>query len=124
MNIVLFTLGILFGASGATLMKMGAQSVESADIITNFDKLAYFTKLLTNPSVFGGLILYFFSALLWLLLLTKLDVSYVQPILALTYVVTPIFAIVFLGESVSLMRWVGIGIIISGVVLVALSQTK
>jgi drug/metabolite transporter (DMT)-like permease len=68
------------------------------------------------------MVLYFLSAVIWSYLLTKLDISFVQPILALTYVATPVLAIIFLGEQVPLMRWVGISIIILGVFVVARSS--
>ena len=67
----------------------------------------------------GGMALYFLSAASWLFLLTKLDISFVQPILALTYVVTPILAVFFLGESVPPLRWVGIAVVVVGVYLIA-----
>jgi drug/metabolite transporter (DMT)-like permease len=59
------------------------------------------------------------SAVIWSYLLTKLDISFVQPILALTYVITPLLAIFFLREHVPALRWVGICIIILGVYIVA-----
>lgn len=119
MNIVLFIVGIGFGAVGALLMKVGASSLGALQLGNLSDLLFFFGKFLTNFIIMAGMALYFLSAAAWLFLLTRLDISYVQPILALTYVVTPILAIIFLSESIPPMRWLGIVIIIIGVFIVA-----
>ena len=77
--------------------------------------------MFTDITVLSGMTLYFLSAVVWLYLLTKLEISLVQPILALTYVITPILAIIFLGENVPPLRWIGIGVVIIGVFLIARS---
>lgn len=119
MIIVLFALSILFGAGGALLMKVGAGKMGVIQLDSIQAIIHFLAKIFTSPTVLGGMTLYFFSAAVWLYLLTKLDISVVQPILALTYIVTPILAIVFLNEGVPLMRWLGILIIIFGVFIVA-----
>ena len=116
---VIFFFGITIGALGGILMKVGATHIGPVEI-NSFGQLAsYLFKLFTNPQSLAGVFLYFMSAVIWSYLLTKLDISFVQPILALTYVVTPILAIVLLGEQVPAMRWIGIVIIIAGVFVVA-----
>ena len=125
MIIILFAVGILFGAFGGILMKLGAGNIGTLNLGNFHEVVAFFIKSFTNITILSGVVLYFLSALIWLLLLTKLDISYVQPILALTYVVTPILAIILLNESVPTMRWVGIAIIVLGVFVVArTSSTK
>ena len=119
MIIVLFVMSVLFGAVGALLMKIGAKHIGPVQLNSAQAGLHFLAKMFTSPTVLGGMLLYFFSAAVWLYLLTKLDISVVQPILALTYVATPILAIIFLGEKVPLIRWLGILIIILGVYVVA-----
>ena len=124
MNVVLFIIGIGFGAVGALLMKVGASSLGVLQLSNLNDVLLFFGKFLTNFTIMAGMALYFLSAAAWLFLLTKLDISYVQPVLALTYVVTPILAIIFLNESIPPVRWIGIVIIIIGVFIVARTATS
>jgi drug/metabolite transporter (DMT)-like permease len=119
MTVILFALSIIFGASGAILMKIGAGQMGAIQLNSLHSGIDFLIKMLTNPTVVSGMGLYFFSAALWLYLLTKLDISIVQPILALTYVMTPILAIIFLNENVPPMRWLGILVIIFGVFIVA-----
>lgn len=120
-NAILFGFAILAGALGGILMKLGATHIGHVQINSFAKLISYLTKLAINPLSLSGIFLYFLSALIWSFLLTKLDISFVQPILALTYVVTPILAIIFLDEHVSVIRWLGITIIILGVYVVARS---
>lgn len=119
MIVVLFVLSILFGAVGALLMKVGAGQIGVIQLDSFQAVIHFLVKMFTSPTVLGGMTLYFFSAATWLYLLTKLDISVVQPVLALTYIVTPILAIAFLGEEVPPLRWLGILTIIFGVYIVA-----
>lgn len=102
-------------------MKLGAISTGSVSISSFGQFVGFLMKLFTNYQSLAGLFLYFVSGLIWAYLLTKLDISFVQPILALTYVATPILAILFLDEYVSPLRWLGIFVIIVGVTVVAKS---
>src|SRR5438132_8629510 len=119
MTALLFLFGILMGSFGGILMKIGATHIGHVQIHSAGQLFNYLFKLFTNLPSLAGIFLYFFSAIVWAYLLTKLDISFVQPILALTYVVTPILAILLLNESVAPMRWTGILIIILGVFIVA-----
>lgn len=116
---LIFAFTILTGAFGGILMKLGATHIGHVQINSLGLLVGYVFKLFTNLQALAGISLYFISAITWSYLLTKLDISFVQPILALTYVVTPILAIFILGEHVPAMRWVGIFIVIVGVFVVA-----
>jgi len=122
-NVILFIIGIIFGSIGGILMKIGAGHIGTTHITNLHDGLVFFTKIFTNITVLGGIVLYFISTLIWIFLLTKLPISFVQPILALTYVLTPVLAIVFLNEHIPVMRWFGIMVIVVGVFVVARTST-
>jgi drug/metabolite transporter (DMT)-like permease len=51
----------------------------------------------------------------------KIDLSFLQPLFSLMYVVTPLIAFFFLNENVPLLRWFGIGIVAFGVLVIAKS---
>lgn len=60
----------------------------------------------------------------WMTVLSKSDVSYAQPITALSYVsVTALSALLF-GEHISLLRGLGVGLILAGVCLVSTTPHK
>jgi drug/metabolite transporter (DMT)-like permease len=77
--------------------------------------------VLSSPLVIGGLACYALGAVFWLTVLSRVPLSLAYPMLALTYVAIPLLAWLLLGESVSGLRWVGIGVICAGVLLVARS---
>ena len=59
-----------------------------------------------------------------LLLLSWADLSYVVPVTSFSYVLSAIVAVVYLGEHVSVLRWIGIVVITLGVGLVALTYPE
>jgi drug/metabolite transporter (DMT)-like permease len=50
--------------------------------------------------------------------MSTLDVSFMYPLLSLAYVVTAVFAIIYLGEIVTFSRWAGIALVVIGCVLI------
>ncbi len=120
---LVFFFGIMGSAIGGVLLKLGATKIGQPEISSLEQLFDFLIKLFTSYQVLIGIFLYFLSAVAWAYLLTKLDLSFVQPILALTYVVTPILAIFIIGENVSLMRWLGILVIVVGVFIVARTAT-
>lgn len=114
LDFLLFAMGIGFGALGALFFKAG-----SGQVTWSSDWIETFLSLVTNWKIWLGILLYFIPLIFWIYLLKKYPVSFVQPILSLTYVVTPILAIIFLNEVVTAWRWFGIIVIIIGVTIVS-----
>ena len=108
---LLFATGIILGSFGGVLLKAGSKNILFSGTITK----ELLLSLLLNWKIFLGLICYFIPAIIWIFLLRKYPLSFVQPILALTYVITPILAILILKEGIPPARWLGIIIIIIGV---------
>ncbi len=79
-----------------------------------------YAHALTSPMVWLGLGLYGASAVLWLWVLSRLDVSLAYPLVSLGFVVTLALGVVWLGEPLSWTRVAGCGLIVAGVWLLAL----
>lgn len=109
---------IVFGAIGQILMKSGMAQIGEIQDIGGFINLNTIFHILTNVYVLFGLLLYAVSAFLWLGALSTLDVSYMYPLLSLAYVITAILAFVFLKENITLIRWVGIALVVAGCFLI------
>ncbi len=73
-----------------------------------------------SPFVWLGLILYGTSAVLWLWVLSRLDVSVAYPLVSLGFVVTLTLGVLWLGEPFSWLRVAGCTLIVVGVSLLAL----
>ena len=78
------------------------------------------TKAATSPFVILGIVLYGFSFLIWLRILSFNDLSRAYPIFAtIVFLLTTAGSAIFLNESVSLLRFAGIAIMLVGIYLVA-----
>ncbi len=77
--------------------------------------------LAANAWLWLGLICYAVSVVVWLLALSRVDVSIAYPMLSIGYVVNAIGAWQLFGESLGQGRLLGIGIIIIGVFVLARS---
>jgi drug/metabolite transporter (DMT)-like permease len=80
--------------------------------------LAY-VQALASPFVALGVVLLILWLLTRMILLSRSDLSYVLPATAVGYVLTAIFAVAFLKESLSPYRWAGTLLIFAGVALVS-----
>jgi drug/metabolite transporter (DMT)-like permease len=114
---IILLLGIIFGSFGANLLRRGMMQFNFSNGIS-FNLLA---NVIFNPAVFIGLFLYIIPTVINMYLLSKYSVSLIQPLLSLTYVLTPFIAFIFFKEEISLIRIIGICIIITGVIFVAKS---
>ena len=73
--------------------------------------------MLTDKYVLGGFLLYGVGALVWLVVLSKWDVSKAYPLVGLGFVVTVAVGYL-LGEQVTVHRVIGVALICAGVFLV------
>lgn len=104
---------------GQTLAKLGMQSLGNID--TSRGLAAFYLKVFLNPYIITGTVLYGSAVFFWLYVLSKAELSFAYPFLALTYVLVILAAWLILGESIPILRWVGLLVICIGVFLVAKS---
>lgn len=78
-------------------------------------------RLLLTPWILAGLLCYVISVLVWMKVLSGVDVSFAYPFLALGFLANAIMAWLLLGEVIPPMRCLALGIIVIGVALQALS---
>ena len=69
----------------------------------------------------GGLSCYVISVVVWIVALSRVEVSIAYPMLSVGYVINALLAMWLFGEAVSVQRWIGIAVILVGVTLVARS---
>lgn len=78
-----------------------------------------FRRVATNLSVVGGLLIFVVSAAAWLIVLSRVSLSFAYPFVSLTYVLILLFDRFVLHQGVSGLRWAGVALIIGGIVLVS-----
>ena len=91
-------------ADGSGALKLSASSLE--DVVT-------------TPAVWGGLLLFGLSAIVWLAVLSRTSLSFAYPFASLTYVLILLADKFVLNETVPGLRWAGVFFIMVGIVLVA-----
>lgn len=112
--------GICLNAVAQLLLKAGTNAV-GAIHLTAENWFATGVKLATQLPIIGGLTCYVLSVVVWIIGLSRVDVTIAYPLLSLGYIINAIGAWYFLGEAVSLQRIVAITVIIVGVALLTRS---
>ncbi|MEK7835353.1 MAG: SMR family transporter [Pseudomonadota bacterium] len=123
MNAISFSLlmtGVLLNAGAQLLLKAGTNAV-GVFAFSSDNLVPVGWKLATEPHIVGGLGCYVLSVIVWILALSRVEVSIAYPMLSIGYVVNALAAWYLFGEAVTLTRLAGIGIIIVGVYIVARS---
>jgi drug/metabolite transporter (DMT)-like permease len=109
---------VLAGAAQVTL-KVGVNRVTDASGGSIALDANGVRSLLGSWVVWVGLFVFGVSGVLWLFALSKASLSFAYPFAALGYLVIVAASILILHESVPPLRWLGVGFIVVGIVLVA-----
>jgi drug/metabolite transporter (DMT)-like permease len=108
-SFLLVLLNITLLVTGQTLWKLGIPKG------TPLNSVGKIIMVMFSPWVMAGLALYVVATVIWIYLLSKLPLSLLYPMQSLAYVAAVIVSIVVFHEHVSLMRWIGVAIILVGV---------
>jgi multidrug transporter EmrE-like cation transporter len=122
MNLTTFAFiisGVILNACAQLLLKAGTNAIGGAIHLTMSNWFQTFIKVVTQLPILGGLACYAISLVVWIIGLSRTDVTIAYPMLSLGYVVSAFGAWMFLGEAVSPQRLAAIGVIVIGVVLLA-----
>jgi drug/metabolite transporter (DMT)-like permease len=110
-------IAVTIGVTGQILIKKGLNQLGilnfSANIVSTYLKIFY------SPYVIFGILTYIFSIFLWLYALSRVDLSFAYPFLALSYALVISCSWLFLGEAIPLLRLIGVLVICFGVFLVS-----
>jgi undecaprenyl phosphate-alpha-L-ara4N flippase subunit ArnE len=60
--------------------------------------------------------------IIWSTILSKIDLSVAVPIASFSYILVALVSILFLHETITLLRWMGIFLILTGVIFVSVSS--
>jgi multidrug transporter EmrE-like cation transporter len=121
MNIATFSFivfGVLLNAVAQLLLKAGARNVGEIHL-TLQNLFSVGIKVASQWPIIGGLTCYVLSVVLWIIALSRVDVSIAYPMLSLGYVVTAVGAWYLFGEALSAQRLLAICVILVGVAWLA-----
>ena len=112
--------GVLLNAVGQLALKASVHGM-GAIVVTMDTLLPVAWRLARQPWLWLGLSCYGVSVAVWILALSRVDVTIAYPMLSIGYVVSAIAAWMLFGEALSGGRLTGIGIIMVGVCILARS---
>ena len=114
-NFLLILANIFLAVSGQIFIKQGVNKIGS---FSEMQLGQFLLKSIESPLVIMGLILYFISAAIWVMVLSKVDLSFAYPMLSLGYILILFLSWAFLHETISPVRIAGVVLIIAGVYFV------
>lgn len=114
-RIALLAAGVVAtGTAGNSLLRVG---LNHAPALLSVSPIAHL-EALARPAVIAAVLILITSFILQLTLLSWADLTFALPITSPSYVVVTIVGVVALGEHVSAVHWMGVLLILCGVIIV------
>jgi multidrug transporter EmrE-like cation transporter len=114
--VLLILVSVSLNAGAQILLRWGAKSGFQAGL---GKPVQLAVELLSRPGIVGGFFCYALSIVVWIYVLSRIDVSYAYPFLGLGFVFVAVASYVLLGEPLSLQRLAGTALVAIGVVVIA-----
>lgn len=117
MNILLIVLYVVFAVGGSTLIKYG--SLEKLGSLVTLPLVNVSFSLVS----FLGIVCYGLSFLLYILLLSKFDLSFISPVtIGIVYVLLMVTAVIVFNEHFTILKTIGCAIILIGILLIVTNK--
>lgn len=118
-TVALFLLvAITLGAFGQIALKYGMKQHGSLGA-PGASMVSSLISAVFTPYVLFGLFLYAISSAFWLIVLSKWPLSFAYPMIATNYLLVVILSRIFFHETVASLQWVGITLMVGGLMMVA-----
>ncbi len=101
-NYIMLFFSIILAALGQLLMKHGMRIFGSFAIVDLPYKIF---PMIFNPFVFFGLAAFGVSAVFWLVVLSRFELSFAYPLVSIGYVLVAFFSWMFFKEDISASRF-------------------
>ncbi|MDG2267910.1 MAG: EamA family transporter [Alphaproteobacteria bacterium] len=118
-NFIFIISSVLLNAFAQILLKAGMKQFGNIDLKNNIMNTCI--SIAFNPYIISGFIAYGVSILLWLWVLSKVDVSLAYPFQALGYIVVTILAWIIFQENINYIRIIALIFITIGLIILAFS---
>lgn len=112
---------VTLSALAQLLLKSGMSNDQIQDMLARGSPFETAWSVASNLQVIGGLGLYVLGAVIWLLVLAKVDVSFAYPFVGLGFILTMLLGWLILHEPVGAARLMGTLLVALGVYLVSIS---
>ena len=115
-------MSVALNAAAQLLLRQGMPQVALTTGEGVWVLLSSALKIVINPWVFSGLVCFTGSLVVWMYVLSKVQVSFAYPFNSVGYVIVVAAAYFFFREPISAMKLMGVGLICLGVFLVTRSS--
>jgi multidrug transporter EmrE-like cation transporter len=119
-GLALVAAAVLLGTAGQLLLKAGTNAVGHFEF-TLANALPVGLRVVLEPRIAGGVACYAAGLVIWIMALSRTEVSVAYPMLSVGFALNALLAWWLLGEGVNAQRLAGIAVIMLGVWLVARS---
>lgn len=119
-NLLLILFSVSLAVMGQFFLKKGMLQI--GEIPLNFGTPFFLLgRVFTNFGLFLGFSLFALSSVVWLVVLSRVDLSLAYPMVSMGYILTILISWKFLGEEISSLRWAAVFVICIGVLLLSRS---
>lgn len=122
-TLVVVFLMVIAGSVGNVFLKRGMDRIGAVELAPTLLAQAFW-QTITSATIWLGIAFLLTFFLLYLLVLSWADYSYVMPASAFGYAVVAFLGVAVLGEAVSMRRWLGVALICIGVMLVGRTKPR
>lgn len=81
------------------------------------EQMLFLARLLINPWIVSALAAALVAAVIWMAVLTKLDLSHAYPFLSTIFVLVPLTSVLLFNEPMTALKVAGMALIVAGIVI-------
>jgi undecaprenyl phosphate-alpha-L-ara4N flippase subunit ArnF len=81
------------------------------------DKIIFLLKILFDPFIFSGFLAAFIASMFWMAAMTKFEITQAYPFMSLAPALVFVIGILFLGETFTIGKFIGLILIIIGIIV-------
>jgi multidrug transporter EmrE-like cation transporter len=118
----LLIVSVVLATAGQLTLKAAMSSIGRIGTAQVNDAGQTVFKAVKEPLLWIGLALFGLSAMFWLVVLSRVDLSIAYPLVGVSYIVIVSLARFIFHEHVPTLRWMGVSLIALGIALVGVSS--
>jgi multidrug transporter EmrE-like cation transporter len=117
-NILLILASVFINAVAQVLMRIGMLQVGEVGVSVQalFKALP---EMVSNGFLWLSILCYGISILVWMVVISKVEVSFAYAFSSLGFVLVTIFGSFILKENISIQRIIGMGVVCCGIIIIA-----
>lgn len=121
-SIAFLLVSVGFATAGQLTLKGAMEAIGRIGTAQVSDAGQTVARAVKEPLLWIGLLLFGISALFWLVVLSRVDLSLAYPFVGVSYIVVVALARFMFHEHVPTLRWIGVSIIAVGIALIGISS--